>query len=1026
MLRCHPLKLHRWPARPASTTRHYASGSDGERRSGSASASSSGDPQLPNAPPAFVGGSNDIAKPNVTPSKSRRAQKRRRPSSTAALVKTLRTHHLHHAIPRQIYNKQDLSYSHGGISDNKRGIRCRTSQDFEDVESPSARLPGVVACYIESFAQRFPGAYHNSVSDEAEQEFLKSIPSYPELRDAGYTITQKGYTWEDVHVWQSILVTRDDVAAAEQVLASATQADRCQRMEPGVPLSVVLFFLRRPRLQPDTLRKILIYVWHLAGDNGGETQSRPPSDAAGLSNVVEECCLARMNSMAVTVLVIRLLRHARQALPEALVSVGRILLTAYRLGHYQGSSTRSRRRSSPSIKARATVLFNRVLSLLSLPTSQYPFHSVKFMQQAQFEIVAFMASQNPVIAITREGYQAICRVQLANKKTTRERDWASLKVRTWPPWKEDKIGFDAEKGPEYGVSQAYEAIQRAQEAGYGSKAWETTATILAGWDIDHSPTIQTRTFQLRNSNLARRSAVSRWIARIRATRTIQEAWACFLSYQEQTKSRRLLNQRVYLAILEKLYREQEKVKRYGLGHQPSESQLSDYGGDSKEPLIVSTSPKEQTYVRTSPPSVDELAEQMHAEGSAPRNNCLAFLVANADTFQNGIKYLAWARTTHSIETLLDADPEYATSLPQIPPLILDAFIKLLCRFPLQKEGKYLRQGAALRRKPTFILREPPVSLAYAFLKSSRSDRYSSWHALIVGMLKTRFPQQDPETLDADIALENIERWHMLRGVKQTMSGLCGVAFDNHMFILFSRALGKAATSAHDIVALAEQTSANRSDGVIPFININSHMLESAKNLLDTGRNEAKEMFTRIFGNLSEPTTYSIPALLSVPYAPILHVHVRSLGLLRDWEGLQEFASWMCRHRIQINEAIEMPANGPRMLRRTLVAIRAFLESPHMPVYLDSNHNVAEELASTGPSVESKLDVSGQATKTIYSRESSPTADSPSAPSKVTSAVRALVEGIDEWGGWPTDDEVLQYREWMTLDSDLQGGIIGPK
>ena len=185
----------------------------------------------------------------------------------------------------------------------------------------------------------------------------------------------------------------------------------------------------------------------------------------------------------IVVMVIRFLRHARNVLPEACVSIT-AMLTKHVNGQRSGSPTASRK---PPPIARLTFLYNSMLSLLALPSSVSPFLSTSAQQRAQYNILRTMNEFDPPLAIDREGYRAVIRVQIANKKTSQERDWAYLKARSWPPWKEDKDGNDVEKGPEYGMSQASQVMKQLEEAGYAVHPWELSADILAGWDTDRSP-----------------------------------------------------------------------------------------------------------------------------------------------------------------------------------------------------------------------------------------------------------------------------------------------------------------------------------------------------------------------------------------------------------------------------------------------------------------------------------------------------------------------------------------------------------
>ena len=169
------------------------------------------------------------------------------------------------------------------------------------------------------------------------------------------------------------------------------------------------------------------------------------------------------------------------------------------------------------------------------------------VQKAQMYLLDHMSRFQPALPVNRVGYRALVSVQLRQPKTDRERDWASLQSKAWPPWKQDRNGLDADKDMHYGTSRARRAISRSVEDGYAPRDWELASGILAGWDTDNSPTIQTRgappsmkvskAETLENNQAPKdqdaKDGVLVWAARIRATRTLDEAWAGFQSYSSQ-------------------------------------------------------------------------------------------------------------------------------------------------------------------------------------------------------------------------------------------------------------------------------------------------------------------------------------------------------------------------------------------------------------------------------------------------------------------------------------------------------------
>lgn len=120
---------------------------------------------------------------------------------------------------------------------------------------------------------------------------------------------------------------------------------------------------------------------------------------------------------------------------------------------------------------------------------------------------------------------------------------------------------------------------------------------------------------------------------------------------------------------------------------------------------------------------------------------------------------------------------------------------------------------------------------------------------------------------------------------------------------------------------------------------------------------------------------TIPSLLHVPSPAVLHAFVRALGTAGDNNGLLGLLQWMSNHASPLKEAADEYLNGERMMRRTLVAARVFVEGPPWgkPSLRDSND--PEKLVFPDVLVEEAYDI---ITKTPL------------------------------WDGWPSDEEVREY------------------
>lgn len=917
---------------------------------------------------------------------SKRARKRRRASPSTVLVEALESQHLCHAVPHVACHRNDLSYRNawkrpppGHV---QRAVRLFPLRDQER----GNRLQHIIALYMRTFIDCFPEANSDRRRASVEDSFVSQIGSIPTLSNASQVLSSKGYSWRDVQLWHNIIVSRDDVLASRELLAHSVARISSKTDRMPLPFMILLFYLRRPKLDQEALRNALLYAWeevHRMKDSMNSIPRDPSSHSAGLS---KEDVMPSVDRSAMFIMIVRLLRHARQAMPEALITIARLFLTipTFQIEHRATWRKRTRQRRAA---ARVNALYNRVLKLLSIPTNVSAYHSVNFMQQAQFDILGFMASHKPVIQINREGYRAVSQVQLANKKSERDRDWASLKAKTWPPWKVDKLGFDAEKGPQYGASQAFEAIQRAREAGYGSKTWEKIATILSGWDLDGSPTIQKRAFHLHRqvSGKSNREGYLAllWSARIQATRTVQEAWACFLAYEDEIAGTFDANHSVYLAMIEKLHFGHETQRRANLtGFHQSASNI-DFGGDGKEVLPVSHSPKEQTYVRSPPPSMDELANDMRAKGVAMSAECFAFLIANAHTFNNGLKYLDWAyRRYPSLECLVYPDPEDVEKVNRTPLKLFEAYIGFLCKFANKPQSALLRRKAASSLSLASTDGEPLVFLAYRFLQTRKKNSQYVWHNVAYRMMASPLPWNLRMTTAGDPDAQTLDRWGVIRNIQRQMRKKEGLRIDGRNFIFFNRILSLATLAAYRIRHRNLQTQCSRGEKIEVGPDVQPNVTKMAESLLRTGAKYAQDMFNELFGGKRRHRPKGeygeadeLFTLLATPYPAILHAYVRSLGLLRDWNKLEEFAQWMILHHDRIDKAVEMPGNGPRMLRRTLIAMRVFLER----AWLVQNQ---EDAPSFAPK-------------------------SAASPERIE-GVRSMIEKVEEWGGWPTEEEVYDY------------------
>ena len=507
-------------------------------------------------------------------------------------------------------------------------------------------------------------------------------------------LERSGYDITDFMDWCWILKAETVEKAAKRLTILTHTGVQKQGFFRSVPHFIILFLLRRQNTNAHAVRLLLVYVWKWMEQSGKPVNAMALQDprAKEMVNdvipvrfVLDDPFLMREDMFMV--MVIRLLRLARQVWPAACESIVALLCRYLDGINFHRDASSSADQASVD-EARLTFMYNTILKLLSLPSSLHPFQSAHFQQRAQFSLLRRMNQFDPPLLVDRKGYRAVVSMQLMHKKTLREREWALMKARSWPPWKEDKLGIDANIGVEHGVSRAREALGRAREAGYAADDWDATASILSGWDIDGSPTIQTRAVLVKPQNRSPGTSLNRkddnhsaplWAARIRATRTLDEAWSCFLSYKDQAS---VLRPSVYCALYDKVVYDEKRKSSRSISQSPNEQALP---GDGKEVLPAPCSPKEATYVRVPPPTPDEFLQMMANDGIKLSGRFLVSLLANAHSFQAGVRYLeASDLAPETVSALLNGDVTRdlgaLTKVNSIPQSLLAAFIRLLSRF----------------------------------------------------------------------------------------------------------------------------------------------------------------------------------------------------------------------------------------------------------------------------------------------------------------------------------------------------------
>lgn len=904
----------------------------------------------------------------------------------------------------------------------------------------------------------------NSTDKTLDDALLKFLS-----KDNIRLLDDKGYDITDLMNWAWVLTSETTERATTRLLAITALGFTKIRDEMMIPQFVYVFLLRRRNSSPNSLRSLLIYAWKLMEKLESVVEPSPQ-----LGNIAKEALQHEspapirrvqdprsdhplgMKEKAFMIMVIRLLRSARKVWPAACDSIVSLI------NRYLNGINFRRGASPPTIltsegTAQLSYMYNTLLKLVSIPASVRPFESAFHQQRAQFSLLRRMNDFEPPLIVDRRGYRAVVSMQLRHRKTLKEREWATMKAKSWPPWKEEKLGIDAQINPEHGISRAMEAIRRSWEAGYAPDNWGAVASILSGWDTDHSPTIQTRVL---HPSFEHRTEDARiWESRIRATRTLDEAWSCFLSYKDQNL-RPVGASYVYHQMFEKIVHDAKRPAA-----EDADPTLSNHlyeqqplPGDGTEVFAAPQSPREAIYVRRPPPTMDEFVDMMAKDSIKPGKRFLSSMLRNAPTVEAGLQYLETSTMPNAQKCVLrdeklSNNPEAQAALESISPSMFSSFIRMLTRFSPKTPDEHEPNKIALVHIGSVgdcVTKQAESAQLHLWQSCSSSKRSSSrpdmknplLHAIqLVLARKVRFQPawyhllqalSEPKVVTDVVArfvdrdYEDIRTWQMTCHLLDEMLKI-DLTLDLDGFHILCVGLEKAIFAGERLSRkqYIRRGSNNTRDDTKSFVD---HVLstglpllkEMFKNLVRSksmqqempvsllernseiddsverqGASESDELEESI---VDEATTESraflhpgclLPRLLEVPHPACLHAFVRVLGLRRDYNGLLDLVEWMCLFADEINAVIDERANGYGMMRRCLTAIHVFMERS----WIVLERKKAEARGEDPSTVHNELEMKAEP-----------------ASEGIVKAIREIVSENKTWGGWPDEDEVVQYCE----------------
>lgn len=831
------------------------------------------------------------------------------------------------AVPRYFPNKLDLSYF------DPLNIPLLTKEEREVELERIRRIKANIGTTARPTASSIIA--HHLLAASATG--LSPIPNRPKFtRKQEEWLQYNGFAYEDVARWTEILTS---------------PTPRLDGLPNRLPTSVIVFLLRRERINASTLRALFGSICeHLApgpdqdlkiSDESGCTESESVSDFAQESSV--------HSFVQLFLIFVRMLHHARIVWPEAIPEITKIIPTYI---HYHNKGEKQRW-GPTNILPRVSLMYNSALSLLSKPASLRPVISSVYQERAQFSLLQAMAKHEPPLFVTRKGYTGIIAVQLARRKTIQERDWVSLQARSWPPWKKNRTGLDEEKGVEYGTSQAAMVIDRMEQSGYPERDMDKVANIFAGWDLDESPTVPTRTLLPRWS---RSVSDNFWVARINTTRTVREAWACFLSWKESSKP----SEGVYCAMISKLLlNERQNLRTHERSVVDAEASLRPLG-ERVEPFDEPTSPLDETYVRIAPPSAVALFDEMIAEGINPSSTMLGRLLLLVNTGSDAVYFVSKSGTEfQNLWNSLSGNMGESDS----PKRFLALLNAGLCQVA---DDELLNDDFLIETMRVLLVERPRWRPCWNFLFEALARRERTvW-------LRSRSEQRSNTDL-VRLLLHTME----IIDLELDSHGFAHVCkcFENHA--LERLRTGRGSRSQREYIS--ENTFAP------PMDSASQHQTPIDK----TGFEDSKflrRLFQKVvFGNrdndLAERTEkkgiIQPPPLNATPNASELHKYVRALGVLGDHEGIWSLVQWISLHKEEVAVLQAETFRGYSKMRILLTSIRVFLECPRY------------DIRALRLGVGSGLRPANE---------------------ELVALAEEMINGFEDWGGWPTWDEVKQYLD----------------
>ncbi|KAI1849646.1 hypothetical protein JX266_004595 [Neoarthrinium moseri] len=696
------------------------------------------------------------------------------------------------------------------------------------------------------------------------------------LRDRLNSLGARGWQETDIDHWVWILSAEDTDARILRLVST----------DVPKPLFLLTTILQAgtPLRSPESLRRLLDYI-------SKHYVSSSVSSVGGDGNIPPTKRKFALSVNLFLFLLRRLLRHVQKVWPRAVVTLAQLTQD------YIGNMGLAK---GPNVYHKRCKVFNNALALFSSPAPSQPLYHMEFNWRAQKMLLSMSDAMERPLIIDLMSYRAIRKVLVAQKKSAAERKVAMRYAKSWPPYRQDFDGHDAQRTPEDDQSRAVRSGALVAEAGYEKDDYDRALDVLGGGSARGTPTIQTRSLAPKEwkGDKVSDNFFTEWAMRIRATRNTQEAWRMFHSVTVTSPTLQ-----IYTEMFIKLHASHSNASPDALP------------GDSREVSPVHhENYSEYELARLTPPTVTELYHDMLKRGIKPSGMCLQVLVSNARSMSEGFQY--FRDSSLSSEAIAHMSPQkahYPSVLKRIPLLVFKSYIQLLCRFqPDRRKGHQVtpdEMGRIYLAIKLTELRLPSNTPEGATFRPV-------WQIICRALARPKIA-----LLHGDRFSNDVQALRLILDVNRLAERRIGL--DLEIFIYICRTIQKLATTQLEQYDVDAGTAASKAPTAL------TQGTSQLGVLFNDAQRTVKAIFARITTPVESSSNFQLPRFLHTVTPVHLHTYMRTLALLEDIPGMVRLLRWVFENKHVIDEEIERKESSARlMVAKTLCAFEAFA-GPHL-------------------------------------------------------------------------------------------------